>query len=76
MRVPDLIPDLPLPPGEHSISLLTLCLALRYLADHANHVELRDGRCIHDGLDCAEYLNEFADALYQVTRQAKIRVMA
>jgi hypothetical protein len=53
-----------------------VCLALRYLADHANHVELRDGRCIHDGLDCAAYLNEFADALYQVTRQAKIRAFS
>ena len=63
MRVPDIISDLPLPPGERSSTLLAIRLAVRYLADHANCIELKDGRMIHSGLDCADYLNEFADAL-------------
>ena len=76
MKVVDLIPDLPFPPGERTTYLLALRLALRYLADHANSVELEDGRMIHDGLDAEDYLNEVANALYQLTRRDKIRVPA
>jgi hypothetical protein len=75
MKVVDLVSDLPLPPGERTSFLLAIRLAARYLGDHANHVELKDGRMIHDGDDCADYLNEFADALYATTKRDKILVM-
>jgi hypothetical protein len=76
MRVPDIISDLPLPPGERSSTLLAIRLAARYLADHASCIELKDGRMIHSGLDCADYLNEFADAVGAVVRKDKMRVVA
>jgi len=76
MKVLDLIPDLPLPPGDNSASHLALCLTLRYLADHANYVELRNGEYLHDGHDCAAYLNEAADEIYAQVRREKIRVRA
>jgi hypothetical protein len=72
MNVSDQISTLRLPPGERSSSLLFLCITLRHLAKGAPNVQLADGRMIHDGLDCGDYLNEVADALYQVARQEKI----